>query len=150
MSRILVVDDEQTTRDALEMILRREQHEVVSAPSGDVAFDHLKTYQVDLVISDVKMPGKIDGLDLLRKIKTLDAGIVVIMMSGHNDVTAAVDAMKEGAFDYLIKPFDKEAVLRVVQKGLTLRSVVVENIALKRQVEDQFSRSQVTPLVNSR
>ena len=143
MPNILVVDDEQTTRDALDMILRREQHEVVSAASGDTAFDHLKTHGADLVISDVKMPGKMDGLALLRQVKALDAGIVVIMMSGHSDVTAAVEAMKEGAFDYLIKPFEKDDVLRAVQKALTLRAVLVENLTLKRQVQDQFARSQV-------
>ncbi len=143
MDTILVVDDEVDTREALELILRREGHSVLTASSGQAALTSLQQdSDIDLVISDVKMP-QLDGLALLRRVKAHDAGIVVVMMSGHNDVATAVDAMKEGAFDYLVKPFGKEEVLRTVQKALTLRTVLVENLALKQQVRDQFARAQV-------
>ena len=142
MATILIVDDERDTRDALDMILRREEHEVLSAGSGESALEHLNRHEVDLVLSDVKMPG-IDGLTLLRRVKARDAGIVVVMMSGHGDITVAVEAMKEGAFDYLVKPCKKDDVLRAVDKALKMRAVLVENIGLKRQVQDQFDRAQV-------
>jgi two-component system response regulator HydG len=142
MAAILVVDDERNTRDSIAVILRRESHEVTTAASGEFALDYLATHEVDLVLSDVMMPG-MDGLTLLRRVKSRNAGTVVVMMSGHHDVTAAVAAMKEGAFDYLVKPFGKNDVLQSVQKALTLRSVLVENLALKRQVEDQFAGAQV-------
>jgi DNA-binding NtrC family response regulator len=141
MATILIVDDEQNTRDALDMILRREEHEVIAVGSGESALDHLNTHEVDLVLSDVKMPG-IDGLTLLRRVKAYDAGIVV-MMSGYGDITVAVEAMKEGAFDYLVKPCKKKDVLRTVAKALKMRAVLVENVVLKRQIQDQFDRAQV-------
>ncbi|MDH3599793.1 MAG: response regulator, partial [Candidatus Tectomicrobia bacterium] len=125
MATILIVDDERDTRDALDMILRREEHEVLSAGSGESALEHLNRHEVDLVLSDVKMPG-IDGLTLLRRVKARDAGIVVVMMSGHGDITVAVEAMKEGAFDYLVKPCKKDDVLRAVDKALKMRAVLVE------------------------
>ena len=139
MATILVVDDERNTRDALEVILQREGYDITLAASATAALDSLDRQEVDLVISDVKMP-VMDGLTLLRRIKAMRPSIVVVIMSGHNDVTAAVDAIKEGAFDYLVKPFGKGDVLRTVQKALTLRSVLVENSVLKRQVEDQFAQ----------
>jgi DNA-binding NtrC family response regulator len=84
-----------------------------------------------------------DGLALLRRVKSEHAGTVVAMMSGHQDVAAAVEAMKEGAYDYLVKPFGKDDVVRTVQKALTLRGLLVENLTLKRQVQDQFARAQI-------
>lgn len=142
MASVLVVDDELNTREALEVILRREGHTVVSAPSGETAQHVLQDTLVDLVLSDVKMPG-MDGLALLRAIKTSNTDVVVVMMSASSDVATAVEAMKQGAFDYLVKPFGKGDVLRTVQKALTLRAVLVENLTLKRQVEGHFARSQV-------
>jgi len=142
MATILIVDDERDTRDALDMILRREDHEVIAVGSGESALAHLNMHEVDLVLSDVKMPG-IDGLTLLRRVKAHDAGIVVVMMSGYGDITVAVEAMKEGAFDYLVKPCKKDGILRTVAKALKMRAVLVENVVLKRQVQDRFDRAQV-------
>src|ERR671930_547186 len=142
MAHILVVDDERNTCDALEMILRRDGHSVLTAPSGNEALALLEEHEVDLILSDMKMP-QMDGLDLFRHIKSRYPGLVVVMMSGHHDVTAAVEAMKEGAFDYLVKPFNRDDVLRTLQKALTLRALMVENLALKRQVQDRFARAQV-------
>jgi DNA-binding NtrC family response regulator len=142
MAHILIVDDERSTLDALSTILRRDEHTVLTATSGKEALDQLQEEDVDLLLSDVKMP-LIDGLALLRHVKGHHADIVVVMMSGHQDVTAAVEAMKAGAFDYLVKPFGREDVVRAVQKALAHRALLVENLALKRQVRDQFARSQV-------
>jgi DNA-binding NtrC family response regulator len=142
MTRILIVDDEPHTLDALSVILRREGHEILTATSGKDALEHLEHQAVDLILSDVKMPA-MDGLALLRQVRAAHAEVVVLMMSGHQDVTAAVAAMKEGAFDYLVKPFGKEEVVRTVQKALAHQALLVENLALKRQVGDQFARAQV-------
>jgi DNA-binding NtrC family response regulator len=86
---------------------------------------------------------KMDGLTVLRQVKEQDAGLAVVMMSGHGDISTAVSAMKEGAFDYLVKPFGEEEVLRVVQKALAMRALMVENLLLKRQVRDQLARAHV-------
>jgi DNA-binding NtrC family response regulator len=142
MAYILVVDDERSTLDALSTILSREGHDVLTVTSGQEALTQLQEEELDLLLSDVKMP-KMDGLELLRHAKAHHAGTVVIMMSGHQDVTAAVEAMKAGAFDYLVKPFGREDVLRTVQKALAHRSLLVENLALKRQVRYQIARAHV-------
>ena len=104
MASILIVDDERNTCEALAVILRREGHTVSSAASGDAALSCLQDFSTDLVLSDVKMPG-MDGLSLLSRVKSQHPGLPVVMMSGHSDVTAAVEALKQGAFDYLVKAF---------------------------------------------
>jgi len=143
MAHILVVDDERSTLEALSTILRREGHVVLTAVSAQEALAQLEEgEELDLLLSDVRMP-KMDGLELLRHIKAHQTEIVVIMMSGHQDVTAAVEAMKAGAFDYLVKPFGREEVVRTIQKALAHRSLLVENLALRRQVRYQGARSQV-------
>jgi two-component system response regulator HydG len=142
MAAILVVDDERNTRESIEVILRREDHQVATMASGDAALDYLATHDVDLVISDVRMPG-MDGLTLLRRVTSQNTGTVVVMISAHHDVTAAVEAIKNGAFDYLVKPFGKNEILRAVQKALTLRAVLVENLTLKRQVDEPFAQANI-------
>jgi two-component system response regulator HydG len=142
MASILIVDDERNTCEALSVILRREGHTVSSAASGDSALSYLQDFPADLVVSDVKMPG-MDGLSLLSRLKSQYPGLPVVMMSGHSDVIAAVEAMKQGAFDYLVKPFGKEDVLRAAQKALAMRAVLVENMALKRQVQSHSARTRL-------
>ena len=143
MAHVLVVDDERTTLDALSTILRREGHVVFTATSAPEALTQLEEgEELDLLLSDVRMP-KMDGLELLRHIKAHQAEIVVIMMSGHQDVTAAVEAMKAGAFDYLVKPFGRDEVVRTIQKALAHRALLVENLALRRQVRYQGARAEV-------
>jgi len=84
-----------------------------------------------------------DGLTLLRHVKAQASGVVVVMMSGYPDVAAAVEAMKQGAFDYLVKPLGKDDVLRAVQKALTVRALLVEDLPLKRQMHDDFTSANV-------
>jgi two-component system, NtrC family, response regulator HydG len=142
MATILIVDDARSTLRALEVILKREGYTVLTAASGTEGLTHIERHEVDVLLCDVKMP-KMDGLEVLRQVKAEDAGIAVVMMSGHGDISTAVSTMKEGAFDYLVKPFGEDEVLRVVQKALAMRALVVENLLLKRQVRDQFARAHV-------
>src|SRR5215831_2411201 len=142
MATILIVDDARSALRALEVILKREGYTVLTAASGTEGLASIEQHEVDLLLCDVKMP-KMDGLTVLRQVKAQDAGLAVVMMSGHGDISTAVSAMKEGAFDYLVKPFGEDEVLRVVQKALAMRALVVENLLLKRQVRDQLARSHV-------
>jgi DNA-binding NtrC family response regulator len=142
MATILIVDDARSTLRALEVILKREGYTVRTAASGEEGLTCIEQQEVDLLLCDVKMP-KMDGLTVLRRVKAEDMGLAVVMMSGHGDISTAVSAMKEGAFDYLVKPFGEEEVLRVVQKALAMRALAVENLLLKRQVREQFARAQV-------
>jgi DNA-binding NtrC family response regulator len=142
MATILVVDDARSTLKAMDTILRREGYTVLTATSGEEALECIREQDIDLLFSDVKMP-KMDGLTLLRQVKQADQGITVVMISGHREIDVAIEAMKEGAFDYLLKPLGRDDVLRVAHKALAMRVLMVENLALKRQVRDQFARAEV-------
>src|SRR5689334_9102812 len=130
MASIVVVDDEPKTRDALAFILRQEGHAVWTAASGYEALAHVRTGELDVLLSDVKMP-HMDGLTLLRHVKAHASGVVVVMMSGYHDVATAVAAMKQGAFEYLVKPFGKDDVLRTVQEALRVRALLVEDLLVQ-------------------
>jgi DNA-binding NtrC family response regulator len=142
MPHILVVDDVLSTLKALETILSQEGYTVTTTTSGEQAVALMRQHDIDLLLSDVRMT-KMSGLDLLRQVKAEYPDTCVIMMSGHQEIAVAVEAMKEGAFDYLVKPMSRECTVRAVQKGLTMRALVVENLILKRQVRNQFSSSEV-------
>ncbi|MGE3539324.1 MAG: sigma-54-dependent transcriptional regulator [Candidatus Tectimicrobiota bacterium] len=142
MASILVVDDALSTCKAIETILSREGHTVVTATSGEEALTRLEAGEVDLLLCDVRMPG-MDGLTVLRRAKAHDAGLAVVMVSGYSEVSVAVEAMQEGACDYLTKPLRSDEVRRAVQRALALRALQVENLILKHQVRDQLGSLQV-------
>jgi DNA-binding NtrC family response regulator len=142
MPHILVVDDVVSTLKALETILSQEGYTVTTTTSGEQALSLMRQYKIDLLLSDVKM-SSMSGLDLLRQVKSEYPNTCVIMMSGHQEIAVAVEAIKEGAFDYLVKPMSRECTVRAVQKALTMRALMVENLILKRQVRDQFSHAEV-------
>jgi DNA-binding NtrC family response regulator len=142
MSHILVVDDVLSTVKALETILSQEGYTVTTTTSGEQAVALMRQHDIDLLLSDVRMTN-MSGLDLLRQVKSEYPDTCVIMMSGHQEIAVAVEAIKEGAFDYLVKPMSRDCTVRAVRKALTMRALVVENLILKRQVRNQFSSSEV-------
>ena len=115
--KILVVDDDQSLREFLEILLAKEGYRVWSAPSGQKALQLMDRENISLVISDVRMPG-IDGMTLLKKIKTRHADVPVILITAFASLDSAVAAMKEGAWDYLTKPFRIEEIREIVKKAL--------------------------------
>ncbi len=114
-AKILVADDEQHLRRVLAALLRREGHDVVQAASGLEAIDHLG--QVDVVITDLRMPGA-DGMEVLRTASAKHPHVPVIMITAYGSVGQAVEAIKAGAFDYIEKPFEQEAIKIVVEKAV--------------------------------
>ncbi|MGB5155965.1 sigma-54-dependent transcriptional regulator [Desulfobacterium sp. N47] len=104
MGRVLVVDDEEGIRDILADYLTMMDHEVVTAIDGQDALNNLREGHFDLILSDLIMP-KMDGIELLKQALNIDDKIVFIMITGHPTVQTAVEAIKEGAYDYLTKPF---------------------------------------------
>jgi two-component system response regulator PilR (NtrC family) len=134
MSRILVVDDEQSMRELLSIMLRKEGHDVVAAPNGASAIRSVQNDIFDLVITDVRMP-QIDGIALLRTLKEISPETVVIVITAFASTETAVDAMKLGAYDYITKPFKNEEIKLVIRKALEKRSLRKENILLKREIE---------------
>ncbi len=129
--RILVADDERSLRELLAIVLRREGHEVLLAESGEAALKALKRGPLDLLISDIKMPD-MSGVEVLRAAKATDASLPAIMMTAYASTETAVEAMRLGACDYLIKPFDVDELKLKVREKLDARQLRQENVLLKR------------------
>jgi two-component system response regulator PilR (NtrC family) len=139
---IMVVDDEPSIREFLEIMLKREKMVVHTAENGRVALTKLATTPVDMVISDIQMP-EMSGLELLAKVKEQDPQAVMMMITAFGSTESAVDAMKMGAFDYLTKPFKIEDVKVRIKKALENRSLVLDNQRLKKEVGERFSFSNI-------
>ncbi len=132
---ILVADDDAGMRESLARALRREGFTVVPAEDGTAALEALRRSRVDLLVADLRMPG-LDGLELLRAAKLLAPETEIVVISGHGTVEEAVEAMKEGAYDFLTKPFDRGALIRTVRQALERRALILENRSLQRRLDD--------------
>ncbi|MCP4371104.1 MAG: sigma-54-dependent Fis family transcriptional regulator [Deltaproteobacteria bacterium] len=138
METVLVVDDEKNYPLILSAVLEEEGFEVLTANSGREALEIQKTSDVDLVLTDMKMPS-MDGIELLEKIKAKDPDMPVIMMTAYGSVDKAVEAMGKGAYSYILKPFDNEKLVVYVNKAISMYRVVKENRRLRDAVESQYS-----------
>jgi len=137
METILVVDDEKNYLLVLSAVLEEEGYEVLTAQSGHKALEIQESSDLDLILTDMKMPG-MDGIRLLEKIKALDPDLPVIMMTAHGTVDKAVEAMQKGAYSYILKPFDNERLTIYVKKAVAMYQVVKENRRLRETVESQY------------
>ena len=139
-ARILAVDDERSMRELLSIVMRREGHEVLLAENGRAAIDLLEREQIDLMISDIKMPD-MSGVDVLRAAKKIDRDIIGIMITAFASTETAVEALRMGAYDYVSKPFNVDELKLKVRDALEQRRLRRENILLKRtlQTTHQFS-----------
>jgi two-component system response regulator PilR (NtrC family) len=135
---ILVVDDEESMREFLTIMLHREGYEVDAAADGVQAVARLKDQGYDLVISDIKMP-RFNGLELLSHIKERFPETVVIMITAFSTTEEAVEAMKQGAYDYITKPFKNEEIRLIVQNALERKVLRQENIELKKELGRRYS-----------
>lgn len=135
--RILVVDDEMIVCESCQRILEEEGFEVEIALSGQEAFDKMKENPFDIVITDLKMPG-IDGMEVLSTFRNEYPDAIIIMITGFSTVETAVEAMKLGAFDYIPKPFTPDEVTIVVKKALEKRSLQLENIYLRQELQEKY------------
>lgn len=136
--RILIVDDEESMRDFLSIMLHREGYQVDTAVDGAQAVSHLREHSYDLVISDIKMP-RMTGLELLAHIKERTPETVVLMMTAFSSTDEAVEAMKQGAYDYITKPFKNEEIRLIIKNALERRELRQENLALKEELGKRFS-----------
>ncbi len=137
METILVVDDEKNYLLVLSAVLEEEGYEVLTAQGGHEALEIQKSSDLDLILTDMKMPA-MDGIELLENIKALDPDLPVIMMTAHGTIDKAVEAMQKGAYSYILKPFDNERLTIYVKKAVSLFQVVKENRQLHEAVESQY------------
>jgi len=138
MDTILIVDDEKNYPLVLSAVLQEEGFETLTANSGHEALAVLEHSDVDLVLTDMKMP-RMDGIELLEKIKENDPELPVIMMTAYGTVEKAVEAMQKGAYSYILKPFDNEQLTLYVNKAMAMYRVVKENRQLRSAVESRYS-----------
>jgi DNA-binding NtrC family response regulator len=141
-ARILIVDDEARMAEAVAMALTRSGYECVTCTNGQQALEHLSKSSFDVVISDKKMPG-LSGIELLREIRAKYLSLPVIIMTAYSDVPSAVAAMREGAFDYVTKPFDNDELRALVSRALELSSLRVENQTLRKAVGEKYAPDSI-------
>jgi two-component system response regulator PilR (NtrC family) len=138
VGQILVVDDEQSMREFLAICLRRAGHQVMLADSGATALERLRAQPFDIVISDLRMPNEQDGIALLKAIKsnakTGGTDPEVILVTAYATASTALAAMKQGAYDYLTKPFQVDEITAVIDRALEKKQLVAENLALRAQI----------------
>jgi two-component system, NtrC family, response regulator HydG len=139
---LLVADDDPAVRQSLERMLAREGYQVVLAPDGQAAIERLRQGGVDLLLSDLRMPG-LTGLELLREVKAAVPDVDVIMLTAFGTVEEAVTAMKDGAVDFLTKPFQRAQLIRVIRKALERRELIAQNRALQRRLDDLLTHGNI-------
>ncbi|MBW1709816.1 MAG: sigma-54-dependent Fis family transcriptional regulator [Deltaproteobacteria bacterium] len=138
--RILIVDDEEHIRKILTIMLSKKGYQTETAASAPEALELAGKEPFDVVITDLRMPG-MDGLELLRRLKNLDLDLIVIIITAFSAVETAIEAMKQGAYDYISKPFREDEILIVLEKALDRREILAENRHLRAVVQKKYDFS---------
>jgi len=138
---VLVVDDDPGVRESFRLILE-DHYDVLDAPDGPSALDAVRASEVDLVLLDIRLPG-MDGIEVLERIKTLDEGIEVILVTAVKTVRIAVAAMKLGAFDYLPKPFEEDELLSLSRRALERRALEREVAFLRSELARAYDSDEI-------
>ena len=138
---ILVVDDDPNVRESFRLVLE-DAYEVIDVPDGPRALEAVRASQVDLVLLDIRLP-EMDGIEVLERIKAIDEGVEVILVTAVKTVRTAVEAMKLGAFDYVTKPFDEDELLSLVRRALHKRSLEREVTFLRGELARQHDREDI-------
>ena len=140
--RILIVDDELIVREALSNYLREDGYETVAVGSGKEALEKVEAEDWNMLFVDYKMPG-MDGLEVLLEAKKIKEDLPVIIITAYATIDSAVQAMKDGAYDYIVKPFDPEAIALVVEKVVEHQRLVRENILLRERLEQEYKFEEI-------
>ena len=141
-ANILIVDDEFSVRDSLRSWFRMDGFRVATAEDALVALKTLQDFPADVILLDIMMPG-MDGIELQQKIKAIDPDIAVIIITAYASVETAVQALKNGAFDYVVKPIDPDELGHLVRKGIEQRRLKLENVQLREKVEELSQRDDI-------
>jgi two-component system response regulator PilR (NtrC family) len=139
---IIVVDDEQSMRDFLGIMLKKEGYDVETFPTGEDALEYFKDNRCDLAIVDLKMPG-MGGMELIKAVKGLSPDVITIVVTAYASVDTAIEAMKAGAYDYFTKPFNVNDIKMHVRRALEWRTLERENILLKKDLKTKYGLSNL-------
>jgi len=134
--RILIVDDELIMRESLAGWLERDGYVIETAASGEEGLERLKETRFDILLVDIKMDG-MSGLDVLEKVKSTDPDVAVVMITAYGSISTAIDAMKKGAYEYLLKPFDPNELGVLIEKIIETQAQARENLFLREQYKDR-------------
>ena len=138
MQQILIVDDEESMREFLEILLIKEGYSVQTAASAEDAIRRIDAAEFDLVLTDLKMP-RGSGIDVLERVKGSWPDTQVILMTAYSTIETAIEALKKGAYDYVSKPFKLDELKVIVEKALEKRRLVVENVRLRDALRERYS-----------
>jgi len=142
LPRILIVDDEAAQMHALRDTLRDHGYETVGFTGGEPALAALREAKFELLLTDLMMPG-MDGIALLQAAREMQPDLLGIIMTGEGTITTAVEAMKVGAFDYILKPFKLSAILPVLARALAMRQLRIENAELERRLKERATELEI-------
>ena len=137
MTKILVIDDERSIRNSMKDILQYEGHEVVLAENGMEGLVSVKSEKPDIVLCDIKMP-KMEGIEVLERIKEFSADTPVIMISGHGTIDTAIEAIRKGAYDFIEKPLDLNRILITIKNATDKHLLIHETKTLKNKVSKKY------------
>ena len=137
MAKILVIDDERSIRNSMKDILSFEGHEVVLAENGMEGLVSVKTEKPEVVFCDIKMP-KMEGIEVLERIKEFTSDVPVIMISGHGTIDTAIEAIKKGAYDFIEKPLDLNRILITIKNATDKNQLIEETQKLKTKVSKKY------------
>ena len=140
--RILVIDDEPVICDGCRLILSEKGYQVDTCPSGSSGLASIATGAYDVILLDMKLPD-MDGMEILKRVRTDQPAVNIIVMTGYSTVSNAVEAMKVGAFDYLAKPFDDEQISLAVQKAVENKRLKEENRLLRNQIFERYNFNNI-------
>ncbi len=135
--RILVADDEQSMREFLDIMFKKEGYQVALASNGEEVLRLIEKEIFDLILMDIRMP-RLDGISALKKIKAVSPETIVIMITAYASADTAIKAMKEGAYDYITKPFKVEEIKLIIKNALEKKNLRQENVLLKQVVRDRY------------
>lgn len=140
--QVLIVDDELIVRESMSNWLMEEGYTVDTASDGNDGLECIQSKNYDLAIFDIKMPG-MDGIELLKKTKEIYPDIPILVMTAYASIDTAVQAIREGAYDYIVKPFDPENVSHIIKKAVKFKMLEKENILLRKQLEKKYGFDEI-------
>lgn len=144
MAKILIIDDEKSIRNTLREILEYEKYEVLEAADGMEGIQKLEQNFFDVILCDIKMP-RMDGMEVLAKLNELSPDTPIVMMSGHGTVETAVEAIKSGAFDFILKPLDLNRLLVTIRNAMDRSQLITETKVLKKKLNKTFDMVGKSP-----
>ncbi|MFC2164253.1 sigma-54-dependent transcriptional regulator [Acidobacteriota bacterium] len=137
MDRILIIDDEKSILDLLSVVFKKEGYKVETALSAKAALDFINNDDFDLILTDIKLP-QMSGMRILKIIMDQDPQMPVVMITAYGTIKQAVEALKMGALDYVVKPFNLEELKIIVAQGLEKRRIQAENVLLKKELKEKY------------